>query len=649
MTVYKIPYFNFAALMILGVILLSAAYRKTNKLKSTVFFNMLVIEILLTTVFDIYAVYYDNHATGAIMEKYIFHGGYLILHTASAFFYLIYIISLTDTYFKYRERIARAIVIYLPMLLYIGVFIAGFYDGFPIYYIDAAGVYHRGPALAFGYLVGGFYLIYGIIYIMKYRKLFTIRWLLTLFSFYPMVLAAMVIEYFEPTYIIELLGNALSLMFIALHIQKPEELSEPISLLGNTIAFDAELKRNFFNDKEFAAIVVEVKNYSSTLKFLNYDDQLKFRESIGRYFRSINEKYKLGADAYIGEVGRYYVTVPKRSYDKIDEVSNEILEHFNGIGLAGDLEVSVQSAVCVVKVPDDMDTFETFRRFVVSDMTEFTTEKVVYAHDLLKREYYKVSMDVDKIIGDAIARERLQMFYQPIYSVEEKKFVAAEALMRISDPAYGMVSPAIFIPAAERSGAIYQLWDYALNEVCKFIASDAFKLSGIQFIDVNMSAVQCMKSNLAEETIATIDKYGIPHDTINIEITETAFAYDKEMLMENAMKLSEAGIAISLDDYGTGYSDIGRVLSLPLKVIKLDRSFVLFAEDVKMKSVVEHTIRMFQDVKMFVIAEGVEDQEIIDELTEMGCIYYQGWHYSKALPERTFIKFLDDYNKSGSF
>ena len=214
--------------------------------------------------------------------------------------------------------------------------------------------------------------------------------------------------------------------------------------------------------------------------------------------------------------------------------------------------------------------------------------------------------EIDTIIDHALANHKFNVYYQPIYSVTEQRFNSAEALLRLNDDKYGFISPELFIPAAEKSGAIHKIGAYVLEEVCSFIASDEYKSLGLDYIEINLSVSQCMQNNLANEVLDTLNKYHVSTDQINLEITETAASDSQKIMNENLDILNKAGVHFSLDDFGTGYSNIKRIASLPLDIIKLDKSFTKLEENPKLQIILQNTINMIKDMDMKIVVEGVE-------------------------------------------
>lgn len=145
-----------------------------------------------------------------------------------------------------------------------------------------------------------------------------------------------------------------------------------------------------------------------------------------------------------------------------------------------------------------------------------------------------------------------------------------------------------------------------------------------------------------------MDKYGISPSQLNLEITETAVDYDPTTTDSNIRKLADLDISFSLDDYGTGYSNIRRVVSLPLSIVKLDKTLVDDMDSHQMWIVIKNTVRMLQRMNKKILVEGVETERALMKFDQIGCDYIQGYYFSKPLPEEDFIAFIRESNKFDS-
>lgn len=258
----------------------------------------------------------------------------------------------------------------------------------------------------------------------------------------------------------------------------------------------------------------------------------------------------------------------------------------------------------------------------------------------MKQLHFDMMHDMDTIIESALSNKRFEVYYQPIYSVKEKKFHSAEALIRLKDEKYGFISPEVFIPVAEKSGAIHKIGDFVLEQVCAFIASDEYKKLGMSYIEVNLSVVQCMQPKLANHIMEILNRYGVRPEQLNLEITETAASISQQALEDNIEDLTNMGMKFSLDDFGTGYSNMQRIVKLPFDIIKLDRTFTELYDNPKLGIVLTNAINMIKAMKMKIVVEGVETAEMLKLFSELECEYIQGYYFSKPIPREEFVKFI---------
>lgn len=166
--------------------------------------------------------------------------------------------------------------------------------------------------------------------------------------------------------------------------------------------------------------------------------------------------------------------------------------------------------VCLAKCPEDIDNFQS----LISFGTDFHEKlpyngEVIHADGSTVKRMVSLLTGMDSIIERALANHGFHVYYQPIYSIEKKRFVSAEALLRLIDEKEGFISPEIFIPAAEKSGAIHKIGDYVLTEVFQFIASSEYKKLGLEYIEINLSVSQCMHHGLADSILESMSRYGV--------------------------------------------------------------------------------------------------------------------------------------------
>ena len=236
----------------------------------------------------------------------------------------------------------------------------------------------------------------------------------------------------------------------------------------------------------------------------------------------------------------------------------------------------------------------------------------------------------------------MSVYYQPIYSCEKQRITGAEALVRMKDEKGNFISPEDFIPIAEKNGCIYRIGEFVFDSVCRTMKKIEPEYYGIEKIDVNLSVMQCMQRNMAESLLSIAQSYKVDLKHINFEITETASADYPEVLKQNMLKFDEAGIELSLDDYGSGYANMNYMISLPFKMIKIDKGIVWAAfSSAKVMMALRATITMIKSLGMTVLAEGVETEEQKIWLEENGCDFLQGYYFSRPIPQDEYVELLE--------
>ncbi|MBP5311070.1 MAG: EAL domain-containing protein, partial [Lachnospiraceae bacterium] len=230
--------------------------------------------------------------------------------------------------------------------------------------------------------------------------------------------------------------------------------------------------------------------------------------------------------------------------------------------------------------------------------------------------------------------------YQPKYDPKTDELRGAEALIRWKAPEEeNMISPGRFIPIFEKNGFITEIDHYMLRHVAK--DQKAWLDAGCKCvpISVNVSRAHFIESDLAEQIRDIVDSAGTPHELIEIELTESAFFDDKNAMISTIKKLKDYGFAVSMDDFGAGYSSLNSLKEMPLDVLKLDADFFRNDEgDGRGQIVVAEAIKLAKNLNMRTVAEGVEVREQVEFLASQGCDMIQGYVYDKPMPKESFAR-----------
>ena len=249
-------------------------------------------------------------------------------------------------------------------------------------------------------------------------------------------------------------------------------------------------------------------------------------------------------------------------------------------------------------------------------------------------------------IMEALEQDRVVVYYQPIYSVEEKRFTSAEALVRIIDQDGKLIPPNAFISIAESNGLINDLGKRVFEKVCQFYQQNKLEEYGLDYVEVNLSMVQCADEQLADQYMEIIKKLHMDPHHINLEITESTSMAARETLLKNMNRLMGYGISFSLDDFGTGASNLNYIVEMPVDLVKFDRGMTMayFASG-KAKYVMDAAMHMIHGMGLKMVAEGIETEEQVRKMEEIKINFIQGYYFSKPLPESEFLEFLERENR----
>jgi diguanylate cyclase (GGDEF)-like protein/PAS domain S-box-containing protein len=243
-------------------------------------------------------------------------------------------------------------------------------------------------------------------------------------------------------------------------------------------------------------------------------------------------------------------------------------------------------------------------------------------------------------LGLAIAEDRLVLHYQPQVDIASGQVSGFEALLRWHDDELGHVSPAEFVPVAERAGLVQQMGERVLRAACRQLGT--WRDAGVETrVSINLSPVQFRQPGLARQIANELAMRQLPATMLALEITESAVMDDPTAAAEQLRSLTELGIEIHLDDFGTGHSSLAWLKAFPISTIKIDRGFVRdMMTDASDDAIVRAVIGLAHTLDCTVVAEGVEQADQLERLRALGCEVYQGWLFSKALPPDEAVALL---------
>lgn len=349
---------------------------------------------------------------------------------------------------------------------------------------------------------------------------------------------------------------------------------------------------------------------------------------------------RLGGDEFV-------IVLPNRDAAEASLIASRITDALVQPLQIGTKQVPMSASMGISLYPDNATDIDTLIQ---------QADAAMYKAKQAGRSTFRFfSADMDRLaeqrlehsaaLRNAIANDLLQLHYQPQIRTSDGGIHGVEALARWYDPALGEVSPSKFIPLAEECGLIEQIGLWSIRGACRQMAEWRAAGLDIPCVSVNLSPINFQNENLAAVVGGILEEHSLPAEVLMLEITEGVIMNERSAAIETMNALRKLGVGLSLDDFGTGYSSLSRLAHLPIRELKIDRSFMCDVEnDASARAIVTTVVRVGQSLNLTVVAEGVETEGQRKLLSELGCDVIQGFLYARALSPAAFGRWLLDHS-----
>ena len=458
------------------------------------------------------------------------------------------------------------------------------------------------------------------------------------------------VQIIEPRILISSVGISAIILLMFLSLENPSEYLDSETRAFNYYALKTVLQECLSRKKAYAIVCMEldealiIENYASSTVIS--DVLIEIKSFVERNFKT--PCYRMNRMTLV-------FLLDNKKLTKLDLYLDILSERFSQNWELKDRSVRLNAHANVLCCPEDFPFDGN-----VQELLDFAEDSETYSQsvgfikriDEKAREKRIRRRKIIHIMSEAIKEDGIEMYFQPIYCLAEKRFTNAEALVRLKDDqTIGYISPEEFIPLAEKKGMIMPLSNLIFNHVFNFMAENNLRRKGVNHIEVNLSGLQSVDANLPKLMKSLLMKHNIAPDTVNLEITESIAVTSGYMLKKNMDELRKFGCSFSMDDFGTGYSNLSRIAKADFEMIKIDKSLLwpCFKEDGtdgtrNAKILLENMISMLLKIGRKIVVEGIETKEQFEYLESLGITYAQGFYFSKPLCEKDFIKFLEDHS-----
>ncbi|EMQ2875485.1 EAL domain-containing protein [Vibrio navarrensis] len=340
--------------------------------------------------------------------------------------------------------------------------------------------------------------------------------------------------------------------------------------------------------------------------------------------------------AHISRIGgdEFVVLLPDLQNDEqLTQALSDILKVFNRpFHLSEQESLRVSTSIGIARFPQDGTNSESLLKN--ADTAMYLAKKngrngyAFYSPDLTNQSLSRLRYQ--SALHEALEKDQLFLLYQPQFNLYESRLVGMEALLRWQHPEWGLISPAEFIPVAEKTGLIQEIGLWVLRNACQQAATWLSQGYRFSHMAVNVSALQLQNPHFISELQDILQDTQLPARKLELEITEGFLLHDPVKAIQALNQLRAMGVEIALDDFGTGYSSLSYLKGLPISKLKIDRSFINdIPVDSDSNAIVKAVIAMGETLTLTVIAEGVENQQQVDYLISQGCLLGQGFYLAR--------------------
>lgn len=501
------------------------------------------------------------------------------------------------------------------------------------YYHEGSVVYTYGASITMTYVFAVTFVLITFYNIIRFRSQINPKKREAVILWLAMWMLASALQFLNNEWLLIGYASSLGMLILFLKLENPAAYLDRSTGFFHSHVLLAYMKQRYESGQPFCALVLSLeqrhKNSANTSQIdAAMDDAVQYLQSMpdGKIFKSVERELVLLFD----------------TQEKMYESFHKIQEHFQGMW-EKELQILYLLFPDSAVAEDEEEAFDLFKYYKQQNRHRSEDGVICIDEDLAAKKREREQME--HTILSAMEDDRIEVFYQPIYSTAKKQFVSAEALVRIRSKDGGLVPPGSFISVAEETGLILRLGEIVFEKTCRFLKDNRLEDYGIEYIEVNLSVTQCQHPNLAGVYMGIMEQYGLEPSRINLEITESASIHARQTLLENMHALMDYGVSFSLDDFGNGQSNLNYIVDMPVAIVKFDRDMTqAYFENQKARFVMSAAMHMIHDMELKVVSEGVETKEQLEVMAELGIDYIQGYYFSKPLPGQEFLEYIKKNN-----
>lgn len=608
-------------------------------------FGALIIDALLLNIMGLFhALYlynefmhaligYDNNCYIVLAEKML---TYLIPYLSIT--YLMSIFQLEP------DGPLRKAILIIPTMYSVFFYPIGYLSGFFFYFDEVGKLVYIYPQAATVNIGIDLYYAFATYLLLKYTKTISSEKASALWVYYFLMMVGVPIRIVTKSSSIFEFSVSLALLLCVYTFQNPSEFVDRLTGTSTRNALNFTISTNLLQKREFTLFGIHIDRFNAILGEKSSEVAAAMVSQVTEYLKGLSPDKVVFYPNMEDFILIFQGVTPDEVV--IERTAEQIRKRFKDTWTILDEEIKLYESPYAIGFPDEVSSLERYNEVRgVLDKAIVKQGKDMLRMADLNLKIVEHDKKIDSIVKHALDDGLLEVYYQPIYSPSTGRFTSCEALLRLKDPQLGFISPAILMPIAERNGTILSIDRFVIESVCEMLQETDVRRHGLDYVELNLSVVDCIQTNLYDNVMNMLSKYQVKPSEINFEITETYEQGITSVMDENITKLTEAGIAFSMDDFGTGYSNLVRIATTPVDLFKLDKSIIQSAfESETSYMVMINLIKIIKALKKEIVAEGVETGEQARQLIKLGCDHIQGFFYARPMPRDQFLQFLRDHN-----
>ena len=490
--------------------------------------------------------------------------------------------------------------------------------------------YQTGPLYFLLYVCCIAYILFSELAVVRHRKELTTHEIISITAIQGILLAGIVVRALVPNWLVMNTFSLMAIIVIFLSFLNPDLYMSERGYVYNLPAFQALVSECIRRRRPCRILGFALQKYNEHREIFGGAQMDEALVTINKY---LADSFPQMSPFYLRN--GFYALVGQNLPD-LDTLRDSISQRFASPWKTsnGELRMTVafvEADTEVLNCPADrlvnalFLSLDELGRASDADSSRSLTDSI---------EQITERLEIRRCLENALDRDELEVFLQPIMDSVTGKRIAAEALVRLRDKQGKIIRPDLFITLAEREGYIDRLGEQVLVKVCRFIRDNDMDALGVQWINVNLSPLQFMSQDIPDRFTAILREYGVSTGQIHLEITEQSMI-DFSLMREQIMALHSNGFEFALDDYGSGYSNLTRVRQYPFTNIKIDMEVIRnYYRD--RDPLLPSLVKAFKKMNFSITAEGIETTDMAEAMKEIGCDYLQGFHFSRPVPMPEF-------------